>query len=98
MSQTVAGTFVDVLEKIGVKHIFGLIGEPRLIRSPTLSATAKSNGSASATKKGPRSRPRARQSSPVGSASVAERPGPAAPISSPASMRPVATTPRFSCS
>ena len=27
MSQTVAGTLVDVLEKIGVKHIFGLIGE-----------------------------------------------------------------------
>ena len=26
MSQTVAGTLVDVLEKIGVKHIFGLIG------------------------------------------------------------------------
>src|SRR6478672_9555343 len=27
MSQTVAGTLVDVLEKIGVKHIFGLIGD-----------------------------------------------------------------------
>src|ERR1700741_3811055 len=27
MSQTVAGTVVDVLEKIGVKHIFGLIGD-----------------------------------------------------------------------
>src|ERR1700689_3321204 len=27
MSQTVAGTLVDVLEQIGVKHIFGLIGD-----------------------------------------------------------------------
>jgi pyruvate dehydrogenase (quinone) len=27
MSQTVAGTLVDVLEKIGVKQIFGLIGD-----------------------------------------------------------------------
>jgi len=27
MLQTVAGTLVDVLEKIGVKHIFGLIGD-----------------------------------------------------------------------
>ena len=27
MSQTVAGTLVEVLEKIGVKHIFGLIGD-----------------------------------------------------------------------
>src|SRR5580693_8981546 len=27
MSQTVAGTLVDVLEKIGVRHIFGLIGD-----------------------------------------------------------------------
>jgi thiamine pyrophosphate-dependent acetolactate synthase large subunit-like protein len=27
MSQTVAGTLVDALEKIGVKHIFGLIGD-----------------------------------------------------------------------
>jgi thiamine pyrophosphate-dependent acetolactate synthase large subunit-like protein len=26
MSQTVAGTLVGALEKIGVKHIFGLIG------------------------------------------------------------------------
>lgn len=26
MSQTVAGVLVDVLEQIGVKHIFGLIG------------------------------------------------------------------------
>ena len=28
MSQTVAGSLVDVLEKIGVKHIFGLIADP----------------------------------------------------------------------
>src|SRR6201981_1004987 len=27
MSQTVAGTLVDVLEEVGVKHIFGLIGD-----------------------------------------------------------------------
>src|SRR5580692_2162519 len=27
MSETVAGTLVGVLEKIGVKHIFGLIGD-----------------------------------------------------------------------
>jgi pyruvate dehydrogenase (quinone) len=27
MSQTVAGILVDVLEQIGVKHIFGLIGD-----------------------------------------------------------------------
>src|ERR1700689_2347890 len=27
MSQTVAGTLVDVLEQIGVRHIFGLIGD-----------------------------------------------------------------------
>ena len=27
MSQTVAGSLVDVLEKIGVKQIFGLIGD-----------------------------------------------------------------------
>ncbi len=28
MSQTVARTLVDVLEKVGVTHIFGLIGDP----------------------------------------------------------------------
>src|SRR5246127_5397265 len=27
MSQTVAGTLVDVLEEVGVRHIFGLIGD-----------------------------------------------------------------------
>jgi pyruvate dehydrogenase (quinone) len=27
MSETVAGTLVDALEKIGVMHIFGLIGD-----------------------------------------------------------------------
>ena len=27
MSQTVAGTLVEALEKIGVKHIFGLISD-----------------------------------------------------------------------
>src|SRR4029077_4072362 len=27
MSHTVAGTLVDVLEKVGVRHIFGLIGD-----------------------------------------------------------------------
>ncbi len=27
MSQTVAGSLIDVLEKIGVKQIFGLIGD-----------------------------------------------------------------------
>jgi hypothetical protein len=27
MSQTVAGSLIDVLEKIGVKHIFGLISD-----------------------------------------------------------------------
>ena len=27
MSETVAGTLIDVLEKIGVKQIFGLIGD-----------------------------------------------------------------------
>jgi pyruvate dehydrogenase (quinone) len=27
MSQTVAGTLVDVLEEIGVRHIFGFIGD-----------------------------------------------------------------------
>ena len=27
MSETVAGTLVDVLEKVGVKQIFGLIGD-----------------------------------------------------------------------
>ena len=27
MSQTVAGTLVDVLEEVGVRQIFGLIGD-----------------------------------------------------------------------
>ena len=27
MSQTVSNTLVDVLEKVGVTHIFGLIGD-----------------------------------------------------------------------
>ena len=67
----------------------------RSIRSATLCARAKWNGSASATKKGRRSRPRARQSSPVGSACAVDQPDPAAPISWPAFMRQVATTRRF---
>jgi hypothetical protein len=57
MSQTMAGTLVEVLEEIGVRHIFGLIGD-----SMDPFAIAKSNGSASATRKGPRSRPQAKQS------------------------------------
>ena len=94
MSETVAGTLVEALEKIGVRQIFGLIGDSL---NPLADAVrhSKSNGSASAMRKGRRSRPRAKQSSPVGSASVAEQQGPAAPISSPASMRQVATTRRF---
>jgi hypothetical protein len=94
MSQTVAGILVDALEKIGVTHNSASL-PTRLTRSPTLSATAKLNGLASVTRKGRHLRLRARPSSPVGSACVSDQPGPAAPISSPASMRQVATTRRF---
>ena len=50
MSRTVADLLVGVLEQIGVKHIFALIGDS-LKRSPTRFDEAASNGLASAMKK-----------------------------------------------
>ena len=61
MSQTVSHTLVDVLEKIGVTHIFGLIADS-LIQSVTPCATAISSGSASATRKALRLPPPAKRS------------------------------------
>ena len=95
MSQTVAGTLVDVLEKFASSTYSASLATC-LIRSPTLSATAKSNGSASAMRKGQRSRPRAKQSSLGGSAFVVERPGPASPTALLALMKQVAITRRLS--
>ena len=40
MSQTVAGVLVSVLEQIGVKHIFGLIGDSL---NPLTDAVRRSN-------------------------------------------------------
>jgi hypothetical protein len=60
MSQTVAHTLVDVLEKIGVTHIFGLIADS-LNRSATPCATARSSGSAFATRKALRLPPLAKR-------------------------------------
>jgi hypothetical protein len=65
MSQTVADTLVGVLEEIGVKHIFGLIGI-RSIRLPTRFVAAALNGSASGTRKAQRSPPPAKPNSPGG--------------------------------
>ncbi len=79
MSQTVSGILVDALEKIGVKHIFGLISDS-LNPIGDVVRQSKLNGSASAMRRGARSRHPARQSSPVGLASVADQPAPAAPI------------------
>src|SRR6202161_3281138 len=94
MSQTVAGILVDTLEKIGVRHIFGLIGDSL---NPIADAVRHSKiewvgvrheeGAALAA---------AGQAKLTGRLGVCgEHPGPAAPISSPASMRQVATMRRF---
>jgi hypothetical protein len=95
MSKTVAHTLVDVLEKIGVKHIFGLIGDSL---NPLADAVRHTDIEWVSVRheEGARSRRPAKQSSLVGSASVAGQPDPAATISSPASMKQVAITPRFS--
>src|ERR1700722_2818534 len=94
MSQTVAGTLVDVLEKIGVRQIFGLIGDSL---NPIADAVrhSKIEWIGVRHEEGARSRLRAKQSSLVGSVSVAEQPGPAAPILWPASMKQGTTTRRF---
>jgi thiamine pyrophosphate-dependent acetolactate synthase large subunit-like protein len=99
MSQTVAGALVGVLEKIGIRQIFGLIGDSL---NPIADAVRHSKiewigvrheeGAALA------AAGQAKQSSPVGSASVAKPPGPAAPISSPVSVKRAVTTRRFSLS
>ena len=94
MSQTVAGPWSTRSKRLASGRYSASL-PIRLIRSATSCARAKLNGSASATRKGERSRLRARQSSPVGSACVADQPDPAAPISSPAFMRQVAITRRF---
>ena len=54
MSQTVAGSLIDVLEKVGVKQIFGLIGDS-LNLTAAQPATVKTNGSASVARIGQRS-------------------------------------------
>jgi glyoxylate carboligase len=92
MSQTVAEVLVDVLEKIGVKHIFGLIGDSL---NPLADAVRRSDiewvgvrheeGAALC-----RRRP-SQAHGPLGSLLPAQ-PAPAAPISSPASMKRAATT------
>jgi thiamine pyrophosphate-dependent acetolactate synthase large subunit-like protein len=94
MSQTVADTLVETLEKIGVRHIFGLIGDSL---NPIADAVrhSKIEWIGVRHEEGAALAAAGRQSSPVGSASVAEQPGPAAPISSPASMKHVTTTRRF---
>src|ERR1700683_2520693 len=94
MSQTVAGILVDTLEKIGVRQIFGLIGDSL---NPIADAVrhSKIEWIGVRQKRGPRSPLRGKQSSPVCPVSVAEQPGPAAPILSPASMKQGMTTRRF---
>ena len=94
MAQTVASILVDALEKIGVKHIFGLIADSLnpigdVVRQSDIEWIGVRH------EEGQRLRPLARQSLPVGSACVAGQPDRAAPISSPAFMRQVATTRRF---
>ena len=61
MSQTVVPSLVDTLEKIGVRHIFGLIADSL---NPIGDAVrhSKSNGSASATRKARRLPPLAKRS------------------------------------
>ena len=61
MAQTVAEMLVGVLEQIGVRHIFGLIGDSL---NPLADAvrTAGSNGSASAMRRARRWPRRARPS------------------------------------
>ena len=94
MSQTVAGTLVDVLEKIGVRQIFGLIGDSL---NPLADAVRHSNiewvgvrheeGAALAA---------AGQAKLTGRLAVCcGTTGPGAPISSPVSMKQTATTRRF---
>jgi Thiamine pyrophosphate enzyme, N-terminal TPP binding domain len=90
MSQTVADILVHTLEEIGVRHIFGLVGDSL---NPLADAVRRSRlkWSGCATRKVRRLPRRARLSSPGGSASAAAPPAPAAPIWSPASMRRRAT-------
>ena len=102
MSQTVAGLLVDTLEKIGVKHIFGLIADSL---NPIGDAVATPCGQSNIEWIGVRHEEGAalaaaglrlsKQSSPVGSACVADQPDLEAPISSRAFMRQVTTTRRF---
>ena len=93
MSQTVAALLVGVLEQIGVRQIFGLIGDFST-RWEMPSNEVKSNGLVSVTKKAPRWQRRGRQSSPVGLLFVREQPDQAAHISLPVSMKPAAITHR----
>jgi Thiamine pyrophosphate enzyme, N-terminal TPP binding domain len=94
MSRTVAGILVDVLEKIGVTHIFGLIADSlnpigdavRHSKIEWIGVRHEEGGALAA----------AGQAKLTGRLGVfAGQPDPAAPISSPASMRQIATTRRF---
>ena len=61
MAQTVADILVDALSQIGVRQIFGLIGNSlNPLANPSAEATL--NGSASATRKARRLPPPARRS------------------------------------
>ena len=94
MSQTVADVLVGVLEQIGVKHIFGLIGDSLNPLADAIRRTRiewigvrHEEGAALAA---------AGQAKLTGQLAVcAGTTGPAARIWSPASMKPVATTRLF---
>jgi hypothetical protein len=74
MAPTVAEVLVGTLEKIGVRHIFGLIGDSL---NPLADAVrhSTSNGSRCATRKAPCLQPPVKPSSPAGSAYARVRPG-----------------------
>src|ERR1700756_5189503 len=95
MSQTVAGSLVDVLEKVGVRQIFGLIGDSL---NPIADAVrhSKIEWIGVRHEEGAALAAAGQQSSQVGLVFVAEQPDLAAPISSPVSTKQIATTHRFS--
>jgi hypothetical protein len=79
MSQTVAEALVDVLERVGVKQVFGLIGDSL---NPLGDAIRRrSNGSVCDTKKGLRWPPPDKRSLPAASRCALERQAQAAIIS-----------------
>src|ERR1700676_2459644 len=90
MSQTVSELLVGVLEQIGVRHIFGLIGDS-LNPLADAGGEARSNGSAFVTKKARHRPPPASQSSPEGSRFARAPPVPAAITWSRASTKRAAT-------